>query len=44
MMGGGSLPLSVTPAGAALEQFELRHVLADASTLFLRYERGRDAS
>jgi riboflavin biosynthesis pyrimidine reductase len=44
MMGGDPLPLSVTPAGAALEQFELRHVLADASTLFLRYERGRDAS
>jgi riboflavin biosynthesis pyrimidine reductase len=44
LMGGDPLPLSVTPDGAPLAQFELRHVLADASTLFLRYERGRDAS
>jgi len=44
LMGGDPLPLSVTPDGAPLAQFELRHVLADTSTLFLRYERGRDAS
>ena len=43
LIGGDPLPLSLTPAGAPLEHFELRHVLADASTLFLRYERGRDA-
>jgi riboflavin biosynthesis pyrimidine reductase len=43
LIGGDPLPLSVTPPGAPLEHFELRHVLADASTLFLRYERGRDA-
>lgn len=42
LMGGDPLPLSVTPDGAPMAHFELRHVLADASTLFLRYERGRD--
>jgi riboflavin biosynthesis pyrimidine reductase len=42
LIGGDPLPLSVTPPGAPLARFELRHVLADASTLFLRYERARD--
>jgi riboflavin biosynthesis pyrimidine reductase len=43
LIGGDPLPLSVTPAGAPLAHFELRHVLAEGSTLFLRYERGREA-
>jgi riboflavin biosynthesis pyrimidine reductase len=41
LIGGDPLPLAVTPAGAPLAHFELRQVLADASTLFLRYERSR---
>jgi riboflavin biosynthesis pyrimidine reductase len=44
LMGGDPLPLSVTPDSSPLARFELRQVLADASTLFLRYERDRDAS
>jgi riboflavin biosynthesis pyrimidine reductase len=43
LMGGDPLPLSMSPPGAALEHFRLCHVLRDADTLFLRYERGRDA-
>jgi riboflavin biosynthesis pyrimidine reductase len=43
LIGGDALPLSVAPAGAPLAHLELRHVLLDTGTLFLRYERGRDA-
>jgi riboflavin biosynthesis pyrimidine reductase len=40
LMGGDPLPVSISPAGAPLTQFALRHVLRDGHTLFLRYERG----
>jgi riboflavin biosynthesis pyrimidine reductase len=39
LMGGDPLPVSVTPAGAGLAEFELKGVLAEDHTLFLRYER-----
>lgn len=39
VMGGDPLPVSVTPPGAALARFELRGVLAEDDSLFLRYER-----
>ena len=42
-MGGDPLPVAVTPPGAPLARFALRHVLRDDDTLFLRYERGNDA-
>jgi riboflavin biosynthesis pyrimidine reductase len=42
LMGGDPLPVSVSPRGAPLRRFALRHVLLDGDTLFLRYERGRD--
>jgi riboflavin biosynthesis pyrimidine reductase len=42
LMGGDRLPVSVTPPGAPLRRFALRHVLRDGDTLFLRYERGLD--
>jgi len=42
LMGGDPLPVSVSPPGAPLRRFALRHVLCDGDTLFLRYERGRD--
>ena len=38
VMGGDRLPVAVTPDGAGLTHFELRHVLAEHGTLFLRYE------
>ena len=41
LMGGDPLPVSITPAGAALARFALCHVLRDGDTLFLRYERSR---
>jgi len=40
LMGGDPLPVSISPAGAPLTHFALRHVLRDGDTLFLRYERG----
>jgi riboflavin biosynthesis pyrimidine reductase len=40
LMGGDPLPVSVTPPGARLRHFTLRHVAGDGDTLFLRYERG----
>jgi riboflavin biosynthesis pyrimidine reductase len=43
LMGGDPLPVSVTPPGAPLARFALRHVLQGDDTLFLRYERGNDA-
>ena len=41
IMGGDPLPVSVTPAGAGLASFELRGVLGEDATVFLRYERAR---
>lgn len=38
-MGGDALPVSVTPPGAALARFKLRHVGRDGDSMFLRYER-----
>lgn len=40
LMGGDPLPVAVTPPGALLRRFALRHVAGDGDTLFLRYERG----
>jgi riboflavin biosynthesis pyrimidine reductase len=42
LMDGDPLPVAVTPPGAPLRHFALRHVLRDGDTLFLRYERGHD--
>lgn len=39
MMGGDPLPVSVTPPGAGLAEFELKGTMAEDHTLFLRYER-----
>jgi riboflavin biosynthesis pyrimidine reductase len=39
LMGGDPLPVSVTPAGAGLAEFELKGVMGEDDTLFLRYER-----
>jgi riboflavin biosynthesis pyrimidine reductase len=39
LMGGDPLPVSVTPPGAGLAQFELKGTMAEDDTLFLRYER-----
>jgi PPK2 family polyphosphate:nucleotide phosphotransferase len=39
LMGGDPLPVSVSPPGAPLRHFALRHVMRDGDTLFLRYER-----
>jgi riboflavin biosynthesis pyrimidine reductase len=39
LMGGDPLPISVTPAGAALAAFELKGAMAEDDTVFLRYER-----
>lgn len=38
-MGGDPLPVAVTPPGAGMAAFALRHVMAEDDTLFLRYER-----
>jgi len=39
LMGGDPLPVSVTPPGAGLARFELKGAMAEAHTVFLRYER-----
>jgi riboflavin biosynthesis pyrimidine reductase len=39
LMGGDPLPVSVTPPGAGLAQFELKGTMVEDDTLFLRYER-----
>jgi riboflavin biosynthesis pyrimidine reductase len=39
LMGGDPLPVSLTPPGAGLAQFELKGVMGEDDTLFLRYER-----
>lgn len=41
VMGGDPLPVAVTPPGAGLTAFELKGILAEDHTLFLRYERPR---
>jgi len=41
VMGGDPLPVSISPPGAPLRHYSLRHVIRDGDTLFLRYERGR---
>lgn len=38
LMGGDPLPVAVTPAGAGVARFELRGVMGEDDTLFLRYE------
>lgn len=38
-MGGDPLPVSVTPPGAGLAEFELKGAMAEDHTVFLRYER-----
>jgi len=43
LMGGDQLPVSVTPPGAGLASFELCGAMVEAHTLFLRYERPREA-
>ena len=43
LMGGDPLPVSVSPPDSDLVRWSLRHVLADGDTLFLRYERRREA-
>lgn len=40
MMGGDPLPVSVTPPGAGIAGFELKGIMTEADTLFLRYEAG----
>jgi riboflavin biosynthesis pyrimidine reductase len=39
VMGGDPLPVSVTPPGGGLAEFELKGTMAEDNTLFLRYER-----
>lgn len=38
LMGGDRLPVAVTPPGAGVTGFSLRHVLVEDDTLFLRYQ------
>lgn len=38
LMGGDPLPVSVTPPGAAMAQFELKGAMVEDDTVFLRYE------
>ena len=39
LMGGDPLPVSVTPPGSGLAEFDLKGTMAEDHTLFLRYER-----
>ncbi|KAA1428056.1 pyrimidine reductase family protein [Nocardioides antri] len=41
LMGGDPLPVSVTPPGSGLAEFDLKGAMAEDNTLFLRYERRR---
>jgi len=43
LMGGDPLPIAISPPGAPLTHFALRHVIREDDTLFLRYERGNNA-
>ncbi|WP_034990687.1 pyrimidine reductase family protein [Corynebacterium halotolerans] len=38
LMGGDRLPVAVTPEGAGINRFELKGIMAEDDTLFLRYE------
>ena len=38
LMGGDPLPVSVTPPGAGMAAFELRSIMGEDDTVFLRYE------
>lgn len=38
VMGGDNLPVGITPDGAGVTTFELKHIMGEADTLFLRYE------
>ena len=38
LMGGDRFPVAITPEGADITHFELKAVMAEDSTLFLRYE------
>lgn len=40
LMGGDPLPVAVTPVGAGVAGFELKGVMGEDGTLFLRYEAG----
>lgn len=40
MMGGDPLPVAVTPEGAGIARFDLKAIMAEDDTLFLRYEAG----
>ena len=42
LMGGDPLPVSVAPDGAGTAAFELKGIMAEDDTLFLRYERRSD--
>lgn len=41
LMGGDLLPVSVTPEGAGIAHFKMKGIMAEESTLFLRYEAER---
>lgn len=41
LMGGDNLPVAVTPSGSGLTRFELKSVMSEDQTLFLRYESHR---
>lgn len=42
MMGGDPLPVSVTPPDAGIARFDLKGIMAEEDTLFLRYETRTD--
>ena len=42
MMGGDPLPVSVTPPGTGIARFDLKGVMAEDGTIFLRYEAAAD--
>lgn len=41
LMGGDPLPVAITPQGGGLTEYDLKHVLAEDGSLFLRYESVR---
>lgn len=41
LIGGDNLPTAVTPDGSGLSAFELKSIMAEGHTLFLRYESHR---
>lgn len=42
LMGGDPLPVALTPSGGGVSGYDLRHVLEEDGTLFLRYEAKRE--